>query len=165
MRMIQGGKFEHGFLSGFVFSLGGTAMMKYGANMGIGAKVAVGAALSGTAEALGGGKFANGAVTGAYVMMFNHLMEQYKSQKVSELDYPPAVDLRDENWDEQLTVWIKFIKENDLRNIPITKIINFHSVRLAGRLKYGNRYYGSKKVTSGYVEWSTPGADPIVERR
>ncbi len=76
MRMIQGGKFEHGFLSGFVSSLGGTAMMKYGANMDIGAKVAVSAALGGTAEALGGGKFANGAVTGAYVMMFNHLQER-----------------------------------------------------------------------------------------
>jgi hypothetical protein len=30
-------------------------------------------AIGGTAEVLGGGKFANGAVTGAYVMMFNHL--------------------------------------------------------------------------------------------
>ncbi len=81
MRMIQGGKFEHGFLSGFVSSLGGTAMMKYGANMDIGAKVALSAALGGTAEALGGGKFANGAVTGAYVMMFNHLMEQGQVEK------------------------------------------------------------------------------------
>jgi RHS repeat-associated protein len=76
MRMIQGGKFEHGFLSGFVSSLGGSAMIKYGANMDIGSKVALSAALGGTAEVLGGGKFANGAVTGAYVMMFNHLMEQ-----------------------------------------------------------------------------------------
>jgi len=30
--------------------------------------------VGGTAEALGGGKFANGAVTGAYVMMLNHLI-------------------------------------------------------------------------------------------
>ncbi len=29
------------------------------------------AAIGGTANALGGGKFANGAVTGAYVMMFD----------------------------------------------------------------------------------------------
>jgi hypothetical protein len=68
-------------LSGFVSSPGGSAMMKYGGNMDIGAKVALSAAprllrtgqVGGTAEALGGGKFANGAVTGAYVMMFNHL--------------------------------------------------------------------------------------------
>jgi len=31
----------------------------------------------GTAEKLGGGKFANGAVTGAYVMMFNHLQYEW----------------------------------------------------------------------------------------
>jgi hypothetical protein len=33
------------------------------------------AAIGGTAKALGGGKFANGAVSGAYVMMFNYLMQ------------------------------------------------------------------------------------------
>jgi hypothetical protein len=35
--------------------------------------VTMSAVIGGTAEKLGGGKFANGAVTGAYVMMFNHL--------------------------------------------------------------------------------------------
>jgi hypothetical protein len=44
-------------------------------NMSLGAKVTMSAVIGGTAEKLGGGKFANGAVTGAYVMMFNHLME------------------------------------------------------------------------------------------
>jgi hypothetical protein len=39
-----------------------------------GAQIAMSAVIGGTAEKLGGGKFANGAVTGAYVMMFNHLM-------------------------------------------------------------------------------------------
>ena len=73
MRMAQGGKFEHGFLSGFVSSLLGSTINN---NMSIGVKVAMSAAIGGTAEALGGGKFANGAVTGAYVMMFNHAMHQ-----------------------------------------------------------------------------------------
>jgi hypothetical protein len=41
--------------------------------MSKGAQVALAAVIGGTAEALGGGKFANGAVTGAYVMMLNHL--------------------------------------------------------------------------------------------
>ena len=36
-------------------------------------KTAIAAVIGGTAEALGGGKFANGAVTGAFVMAFNHL--------------------------------------------------------------------------------------------
>jgi len=39
-------------------------------NMSLGAKVTMSAVIGGTAEKLGGGKFANGAVTGAYVMMF-----------------------------------------------------------------------------------------------
>jgi len=74
MRWAQGGKFEHGFLSGFVSSLGGSYLSTNGFNMSGAEKIAISAAIGGTAEALGGGKFANGAVTGAYVMMFNHLM-------------------------------------------------------------------------------------------
>jgi len=84
MRVLKLGKFEHGFLSGFVSSLGGSAMMKYEGNMDMGAKVALSAALGGTAEALGGGKFANGAVTGAYVMMFNHLQENIQEKKLEK---------------------------------------------------------------------------------
>ncbi len=75
MRAAQGGKFEHGFLSGFVSSLGGSAMQSYGGNMTFTEKTAIAAVIGGTAEALGGGKFANGAVTGAFVMAYNHLME------------------------------------------------------------------------------------------
>ena len=41
--------------------------------MSVAGQVVMSAAIGGTAEALGGGKFANGAVTGAYVMMFNHM--------------------------------------------------------------------------------------------
>ncbi len=74
MRWAQGGKFEHGFLSGFVSSLGGSYLSTNGFNMSGAEKIAISAAIGGTAEALGGGKFANGAVTGAYVMMFNHMM-------------------------------------------------------------------------------------------
>lgn len=39
-----------------------------------------GAAIGGTAEALGGGKFANGAITGAFVGMFNHARHQGQNQ-------------------------------------------------------------------------------------
>ncbi|MGE5317100.1 MAG: hypothetical protein ACM3ME_03830 [Chloroflexota bacterium] len=34
-------------------------------------KIALSAVIGGSAEALGGGKFANGAVTGAYVILFS----------------------------------------------------------------------------------------------
>jgi hypothetical protein len=41
------------------------------------------AVIGGTAEALGGGKFANGSVIGAYVMMFNHLGHDWRERKAS----------------------------------------------------------------------------------
>jgi len=53
--------------------------------MSAGMKVAMAGAIGGTAEALGGGKFANGAVTGAYVMMFNHVQSQIERQKNDEI--------------------------------------------------------------------------------
>ena len=58
-------------------------MQSYGGNMTFTEKTAMAAVIGGTAEALGGGKpacrsgnagrFANGAVTGAFVEMYNHL--------------------------------------------------------------------------------------------
>jgi hypothetical protein len=73
MRILQGGKFLHGFLSGSFSSLVGSAVG--GAKLSFAGSTAVGAAIGGTAEALGGGKFANGAITGAYTMLFNHLAQ------------------------------------------------------------------------------------------
>jgi hypothetical protein len=72
-RMISGGKFQHGFLSGFVSSLGGSYIDKFRGDMTGAQRIAISAAIGGTAEAMGGGKFANGAVTGAYVMALNHM--------------------------------------------------------------------------------------------
>ena len=54
--------------------------------MSVGMQVAMAGAIGGTAEALGGGKFANGAVTGAYVMMFNHFGGEFPS---SGKELPP----------------------------------------------------------------------------
>jgi len=59
-----------------ISSLGGSAMQSYGTSMSTADKIVLSSVIGGTAEALGGGKFSNGAVTGAYVMMLNHLGEQ-----------------------------------------------------------------------------------------
>ena len=59
--------------------------------MSSGLSIAVGATLGGTAEALGGGKFANGAITGAFVVLFNHLAHQDNNQ--SEGDWPTTKEL------------------------------------------------------------------------
>jgi hypothetical protein len=50
------------------------------------------AAIGGTAEALGGGKFANGAITGAYVMIFNHLEGDLKDHFSKKGKILPPVD-------------------------------------------------------------------------
>jgi len=69
LRVMQGGKFIHGFASGAVGALTPFIANKISADM----QVIAAAAIGGTAEALGGGKFANGAITAAYVVLFNHL--------------------------------------------------------------------------------------------
>jgi len=56
--------------------LGGSYLQSYGGNMTFTEKTAIAAVIGGTAEALGGGKFANGAVTGAFVEAYNHLMHE-----------------------------------------------------------------------------------------
>ena len=68
-RLMSGGKFHHGFLSGFVSSLGGSYIPEINGVV----NTAMAGVLGGTAEVLGGGKFANGAVTGAFVNLLNHL--------------------------------------------------------------------------------------------
>ncbi len=68
IRMAQGGKFEHGFLAGFISS--GVSSMHVSDNLLL--NTAVAATVGGTTEAIGGGKFLNGAVTGAYVFLMNH---------------------------------------------------------------------------------------------
>ena len=50
--------------------------------MSVAGQVIISGAIGGTAEALGGGKFANGAVTGAYVMMFNHLGGEIRQSRL-----------------------------------------------------------------------------------
>ncbi len=67
-RVAQGGRFEHGFLSG-AFSSGFGSMVNNISNKA--GRVVASAVIGGTAEKLGGGKFANGAVTGAFVRLFN----------------------------------------------------------------------------------------------
>jgi len=65
-----------------ISSLGGSFIQANADNMSLGAKVSMSAVIGGTAEKLGGGKFANGAVTGAYVMMFNHLMHEWHPSRM-----------------------------------------------------------------------------------
>ncbi len=71
IRLAQGGKFEHGFISGFASSLSGS-IISFSRNPLI--NVAITSTIGGTSEVLGGGKFVNGAITSAYTYLFNHYL-------------------------------------------------------------------------------------------
>lgn len=69
-----GGEFRHGFYSGFfTASVSGqiNEIGNKGQSWGRAARVAASAVVGGTASVIGGGKFANGAVAGAFSRMFN----------------------------------------------------------------------------------------------
>ncbi len=72
------------------------------------AQVFIGAAMGGTAEALGGGSFANGAITGAYVVLFNHLSHSPSGgDDLSKSEYPDVT----EKFDKQLAATKEFFSD------------------------------------------------------
>ncbi len=66
---MQGGTFSQGFISGFVSSLGSHTQGLYGNNNAV--RVFAASMVGGTLSSITGGKFATGAVSGAFVEMFN----------------------------------------------------------------------------------------------
>lgn len=72
-----------------VFSgAGGYAINKFGNELGRAGKIASSAVLGGMVSEIGGGKFANGAITAAYSMMFNEFMhEQYTKRATVNFHY------------------------------------------------------------------------------
>lgn len=71
---IQGGNMFHGFMMGAASGLGGHYIDKYQGTLGVAGEIAASAVLGGTVSELGGGKFANGAITSAFSVMFNDMM-------------------------------------------------------------------------------------------
>ena len=86
---LSGGKFIHGFFSAALSAgLAGTISNEDGTlKVRRGVAVAASAVVGGTASVLGGGKFANGAITGAYVMLFNHMMHDIKDNPNKNIIY------------------------------------------------------------------------------
>jgi hypothetical protein len=78
MEEAMGGQFRHGFYAGTAASFGSFGIARYGSDWGVAGRTAAAAVVGGTASALGGGKFANGAVTGAFSHLFNQEMTRKK---------------------------------------------------------------------------------------
>ena len=68
------------------------------------------AVVGGTASELGGGKFANGAVTGAYTMLFNHMQNHggIPRRNPGKADWNNSEEVY-----YKTKEWMKFIAEND----------------------------------------------------
>lgn len=73
---VQGGNVMHGFMIGTVSATGAYFFNNYHDELRYSGKLISNAVLSGTIEEIGGGKFANGALTGAFVFMFNDAMHK-----------------------------------------------------------------------------------------
>ena len=78
---IQGGNVFHGFMMGAVTGASGKYINSHAKSFGKLGKVAANAVIGGTVSEIGGGKFANGAITGAFAMLFNDMMHDYMSKR------------------------------------------------------------------------------------
>ena len=93
---VQGGNMFHGFMMGAVSWAGAHYVNNQHDEWGYTGKLISNAILSGTIEEVGGGKFANGAVTGAFAFMFNHRMHKLElSESLVKKIYEEAVMLHD----------------------------------------------------------------------
>ncbi|HSX52047.1 MAG TPA: FG-GAP-like repeat-containing protein [Cellvibrio sp.] len=89
MSVLQGGKFGNGFASagvtqafaGKIDAIGGKGSSSYFDAGSRAARVVAAAVVGGTASILSGGKFANGAITGAFSRAFNDEAHQNKLEK------------------------------------------------------------------------------------
>lgn len=87
LNMLQGGKFGHGFLSAGVTEALSPAIGAIGGGKGSGAVVGgtiASAVVGGTVSELSGGKFGNGAQTGAFQFLFNKTVHVFKDGFESE---------------------------------------------------------------------------------
>ena len=81
MEALQGGHFEHGLYVGMVSASGNELISGYGSHMTDAQRIASSAVLGGVVSEIGGGKFANGAMTSAFQMMYNYYMHRGPNYK------------------------------------------------------------------------------------
>lgn len=68
---VKGGNIKHGLVSGLISSAGSQKISEFGSGWTKFTRVTAAAIVGGTASEVGGGKFANGAMTGAFIMLYN----------------------------------------------------------------------------------------------
>ncbi len=138
---VQGGRFELGFISAFTSSL--ALSYTTGKSNNPLAIMGIGAAIGGTAEALGGGKFANGAVTGAFVGLFNHGMHLEELQEVTDKK-PRLINLKSETAGQDLINLMEKIEKSNMSGDinDVVDLSDFQMIEGETNLQFDNSYDG-----------------------
>jgi len=147
---MQGGNFRAGFWSGFAASAfsPGTTMGGTGVG-GFAARTTIAATVGGTASELGGGKFANGAVSGAFVHMFNHEAEAFQEKMKEMFGYTqdPNAAALESSLGQNAENWYR-------KDAPITEtVLKVGAVAISGGLGYLRAAYiaGYDAVVQAYA--------------
>jgi len=122
---IRGGNMKHGFLAGAVSVAGGEVV---GQNWSKAGKIAANSVIAGTVTELGGGKFANGAITGAFSMMFNDLMHDIQTKRKN------LAESAKREWNNKSDKWAT------KNNQPLCNVFAQDMMKENGMLPYENRY-------------------------
>ena len=166
MEGIRGGHVEHGMLVGFTSSVGGYYINRYGSQLGTAGKVAANAALSGVVAEIGGGKFASGAMTGAFIMMYNELQHpksdimlrqklKRKIERDGKLTLSEAMKWYKKGNGETIEVDINSLNLDflitEVQGKPIGYVFCFSTIRggIGQFLVYGSltaKYYGDNMI-------------------
>jgi len=140
--VAQGGTFKSGFASGFASSFFSPGTTGKGGFLG---RTSISAIVGGTASKIGGGKFSNGAVSGAFVHMFN--AEGLAEMSSDELDaFMEAMD--------------PGLEDNSFLFLPIGKLISsvYNSLKVAvgplgNWLRVGDSFSKSSGVKTKAIRW------------
>ncbi len=116
---LQGGKFIHGFISASLGSISTSAMTGLKIDH-LGLQVSVSSAVGGTSSALTGGSFANGAVTGAFTVIYNH-----------EMHDKPEIETKKETVVDEMGTGLTVIKRRDFALLMLKTCSDYAGVEVS----------------------------------
>ncbi len=153
MSGIQGQNIFHGMISGALSSVG-NGFINSEVN-GLALKMASSAVLGGTISEIGGGKFANGAVTGAYSMLFNDIQHDLMEERAKK-----ALPMLEDGIRKVLATaksGIKISSKDLVKNYGVPKkaaaLINSFTVN------------NSSSIAVDWNGWTTPGVELVSNAR
>lgn len=161
---VQGGNMFHGFMMGAVSGAGGYGINKT-TSMTKTLKIISASIVSGTIDEIGGGKFANGAVTGAFSFLFNDYMHlrktrmHYRDKKFVTFPFDEKVGAGNALMTVDTYVYINDYVQTKIldTHVMLTSYSNISDIDIEGafgvEFKIGGKKseFSFKKLTGEYV--------------